>query len=322
MERICVANNIVHIPHYYNKEDELEKDVLANAQYIFGEDILLLPKQKVRTEGGVESIPDALVLFVKDSKWAIVEIELASHDLYDHILAQVEKFSPSSKRDMLIEKFYELGKLSNSLQGMEDKHKFISDVLRKEPERIIIIDEISPKVEEFSSKYGWIVLEFKKYVNEKGERVFIFDTHHPFPQEVTDEKIMAATEKSRKRGSKFDVYWKEKVGEVIHLILQAYKEGISDVLDVSELGRVGKRQPGSWYATCEFWKNMKPEDIKESTYSHLRTLLKLLIDMKEDIPHEIPEHTRFRIKVWTDAKHNKILDPSKDKLFLQIKKLE
>ncbi|MEM3413313.1 MAG: hypothetical protein QXE27_05135, partial [Thermoplasmata archaeon] len=285
---------------------------------------LLLPKQKVRTEGGVESIPDALVLFVKDSKWAIVEIELASHDLYDHILAQVEKFSPSSKRDILIEKFYELGKLSNSLQGMEDKHKFISDVIKKDPERIVIIDEISAKVEEFSSKYGWIVLEFKKYTSEKGTIIFLFDAllKESYPQ-LPSEEGEGRIEKTRgKRGSKYDEYWERNLEKLLQLLLQAYQKGDSDILDVSELGIKGARKPENWKRSGAFWKEMERKDIKKGTGAHLSALLNLLIDKKEDIHQEIPGHTRFEIRVWTNAKHNGILDPSKDKLYLQIRKIE
>ena len=61
-------------------------------------------KPKLKSFSGVGSIPDGLVAFFsKPYRWAIVEVELSSHPVFEHILAQLSKFmvgyrGPEGKR--------------------------------------------------------------------------------------------------------------------------------------------------------------------------------------------------------------------------------
>ena len=75
-------------------EDEFEQVVREHAQDIFGEQSIYLDrKQKLKSLSGIGSIPDGYVIVFGDSpEWHIVEVELSSHPLHDHIVSQVSKF--------------------------------------------------------------------------------------------------------------------------------------------------------------------------------------------------------------------------------------
>ena len=64
-------------------------------------------------KGGVVSIPDGYAIFFtspKKARWAIIEVELASHPVYEHVIPQLSKFNrgieDSSTRKKLVEVLY------------------------------------------------------------------------------------------------------------------------------------------------------------------------------------------------------------------------
>ena len=66
-------------------EAEFEHIVKEHARDIFGEQSIYLDlKHKLKSESGIGSIPDGyVVVFGDEPHWHIVEVELASHPLYD-----------------------------------------------------------------------------------------------------------------------------------------------------------------------------------------------------------------------------------------------
>ena len=79
-------------------EDEFEQVVKEHAKDIFGEQSVYFDrKQKLKSLSGVGSIPDGYVITLGDSpQWHIVEVELSSHPLHDHIVSQVGRFIENS----------------------------------------------------------------------------------------------------------------------------------------------------------------------------------------------------------------------------------
>ena len=64
-------------------------------------------------KAGVVSIPDGYAIFFtspKKARWAIIEVELASHPVYEHVIPQLSKFNrgieDSSTRKKLVEVLY------------------------------------------------------------------------------------------------------------------------------------------------------------------------------------------------------------------------
>src|SRR4030042_2259336 len=80
-------------------EDEFERMVKEHARDIFGKQSIYLDlKQKLKSKSGIGSIPDGYVIIFGDEPcWHIVEAELSSHPLYEHIVQQISKFINSIK---------------------------------------------------------------------------------------------------------------------------------------------------------------------------------------------------------------------------------
>lgn len=76
------------------KESELEQIVVEHYKEIFGEDSIYFDiKQVIKSKAGILSIPDGYIVYTsKPYKWSIVEVELSSHPVFEHIVPQITKF--------------------------------------------------------------------------------------------------------------------------------------------------------------------------------------------------------------------------------------
>ena len=89
-------------------EDEFEQVAKEHTQEIFGEQSIYIDrKQKLKSLSGIGSIPDGYVIILGTvPQWHIVEAELSSHPLDQHIVAQVSRFitgikNPNTQRDIV-----------------------------------------------------------------------------------------------------------------------------------------------------------------------------------------------------------------------------
>jgi len=164
-----------------SNEDELEQMVIEHAQDIFGENSVYFDKkQKLKSLAGVGSIPDGLVImFGSVPQWHIVEVELSSHDPYDHIVPQVDRFINSidnqNTRNKLVDTLYNLINSDELLRrktrqaiGLDkDFHKFLADLISRPPTITIIIEKDTDQLEEALRKYAQKkVKEFQTFVRE------------------------------------------------------------------------------------------------------------------------------------------------------------
>jgi len=142
-------------------EDEFEKTIMGHAQDIFGKESVYFDlKKKLVTKAGIGSIPDGYVIALGNSpQWYIVEAELSSHPLYEHIVPQVTKFingiksfeiqreianaldreisTDPSKKNLLI------GKI-----GSGEVYRFISNLISEPPIVVILIEQKTHEIEE------------------------------------------------------------------------------------------------------------------------------------------------------------------------------
>ena len=142
-------------------EGEFEQIVKEHAKDIFGEQSIYLDiKHKIRTKSGIVSIPDGYVIILGDQPhWHIVEVELSSHPLYEHIVPQVSKFingikNPSTQRDIVDTLYQEINsdeflklRLKKAI-GATDTHKFLSDLISKPPVVTIVIEKHTEQLDE------------------------------------------------------------------------------------------------------------------------------------------------------------------------------
>lgn len=179
MLRVIVKDGIRYLPYQYEDEDDLETMFRKHVDIIFGNVSLFFDASKIKSRSGIGTIPDGFVLLLDEENWYIVEVELAMHPLYEHIVPQISKFNSAIKnlitRKELIDAFYE--GINNDIQlrckfesiGIKKElYKILTDIINKNPEIIIIIDEKTDALEEVcdSLPFSTKVLEFKTYCRE------------------------------------------------------------------------------------------------------------------------------------------------------------
>ena len=163
-------------------EDELEQAVKEHAEDIFGEDSIYFDiKHKLKSKAGIGSIPDGYVIILGDQPhWHIVEVELSSHPLYEHIVPQVSRFingikNPSTQKDIADALYQEIGsdeflklRLKKAI-GTTEAYKFLSDLLSKSPVVTIIIEKHTEQLEEAIGALAHSqikVVEFRTFTRE------------------------------------------------------------------------------------------------------------------------------------------------------------
>jgi len=167
-------------------EDEFERIVIEHVQDIFGENSIYFDKkQKLRSLSGVGSIPDALVIMFGDTpQWHIVEVELSSHDPYQHVVPQVDRFSTAidnpRTRNKIIDTLYDAVnndellkvKIRYAIGQGKDIHKFLADLITTLPTITIIIEKDTDQLEEALRKYTQKkVIEFQTFRRVGAEAV-------------------------------------------------------------------------------------------------------------------------------------------------------
>jgi len=178
---IILIDGVKYILKNPDSEDDLEKIIEKNYKYIFGEDSFYFNfKRKLKSKSGIGSIPDGyLIIFNNTPEWYILEVELASHPLYDHIIPQLTKFNRGiegvSTKKSLIDMFYDEIKTNPILEarvkekiGSGEVYKFISDLISDKPSIIIVINERTSELEEaLRDIRGDVkILEFKIFRRE------------------------------------------------------------------------------------------------------------------------------------------------------------
>ena len=166
-----------------NPESEaaLEQIIRDNHQHIFGpESFYFDVKRTIKSKAGVGSIPDGYVIILDPiPKWCILEVELSSHPVYDHLIPQLTKFNrgidDSSTRKKLVDILYaainedEVLKARLKLKiGSGEIYKFLSDLISDDPLIVVAIDERTEELEEALKDIRGEVksLEFKIFQRE------------------------------------------------------------------------------------------------------------------------------------------------------------
>ncbi len=162
-------------------EAALEDIVKEHAKDIFGEDSIYFDiKRKIRSPAGIGSIPDGYAITFGDTpRWYIVEVELSSHPLYEHIVPQMTKFSMAindlNTQKAIVDAMYsETGSnvseqtLVRNKIGSQEIHEFLSGLISSRPVLVIVIEEKTKELEEVctSLHLETKVVEFKTFERE------------------------------------------------------------------------------------------------------------------------------------------------------------
>jgi len=215
-------------------EDDFEKIVKEHIQDIFGEKSIYIDiKPKLKSIAGIGSTPDGLAIVCNDKpEWHIVEFELSSHPLHDHIVSQVARFisaignyniqkrltdavfSEINNDDYLNLRFT---KLINSNQT----YKYISDLISNKPFVTIIIEEDTPELREAVATLSHPNIKIIEFMSYFRKQVGLTVHAHIFQPLFTEQNIQQETTQQIKVNSK-----------------------TSSKIDISELINSGKLQIG------------------------------------------------------------------------------
>jgi predicted transport protein len=162
-------------------EAAIEKSIQDNSHHIFGENSFYFDVKKViRSKSGIASIPDGYAILLEPKpSWCIIEVELASHPLYDHLIPQLSKFNrgiaDTQTRKRLADVLYEAFNNDDVLKAQLKQqiktgeiYKFISDLVSEEPLIIVAIDQVTQELHEaLTDIRGDVrVLEFRTFRRE------------------------------------------------------------------------------------------------------------------------------------------------------------
>ena len=193
----CKRKMIIHkgerfIPAKYRDEAELENVVYENLANMFGDEAIKVPfKTKLRTDDGFETLPDAIILDFKNNKWFIVEVELAAHPSYRHILPQVTKqknavSTPEGKErfiDAVFTKIEESPGIRKQIlkQGIEEikiKDKLEQLIKKNQPILAIPIDKVTKDLRTWKSDQKYVIdfWQIMKYlpIDHEIEPLYVF----------------------------------------------------------------------------------------------------------------------------------------------------
>jgi hypothetical protein len=206
-----------------SNEDEFEKVVKEHAKDIFGEQSIYLDiKHKLKTRSGIGSIPDGYVIILGDEPhWHIVEVELSSHPLYEHIVPQVSKFingiNPSTQKDIVNALYQEIDndefrklRLKQTI-GATETYKFLADLISKPPVVTIIIEKRTEQLDEALNMLAYLpqnkkVVELQTFTREGvglNVHAHLFEPLYKQPRRSLAESVIGIrTEKEHAKARK------------------------------------------------------------------------------------------------------------------------
>lgn len=162
-------------------EGEFEQVVKEHAKDIFGEDSIYFDiKQRIRSKAGTGSIPDGYALTFGDTpRWYVVEVELSSHPLYEHIVPQMTKFSRAindlNAQRAIVDAMHSEIKgdvfkqtLVQNRIGAQEIHEFLSRLIFNPPILVVVIEKRTKELEEVCSSLPLKtrIVEFKTFTRE------------------------------------------------------------------------------------------------------------------------------------------------------------
>lgn len=236
---------------------EFHPMVKAHYREIFDEDALYFDaKHVLKTPSKIGSIPDAYVISFKRGEWCVVENELSSHPVFDHIVNQLNRFLNGLKtpeaRNQILEAIYE--DIDNDLLlratvqrqiDFRDIHHALSKLMTKQPRIIVIIDRKTLEVEEALQNLNPTpsIVEFKTYVRKDAPNIRAHLFEPLYTSERPSGKKTSRNETRRPVPEHYKI-WEKKLEWVDQNVSDIVKTLTSQII---QLGNVVHRASGPDY---------------------------------------------------------------------------
>jgi len=235
------------------EEKEFHPIVKKCSKQIFGEDSIYFDvKHTIKTVSGIGSIPDAYVINLATDEWYVVENELSSHPIYDHIVKQLTNFingieNPAARNEITDILYSEINRdveLRAKIQkkiGFKDIHHFLSKLISKDPRIVIVIDQKTREIEEAcrALKYQPDIIELKTYVREDAPAVhaYLIEPLCTFKKTEAEEEKRRTIPEHYKSWDKMLQWVNDNVREMVALLTDR----------ITQLGNVNHAAHGKHY---------------------------------------------------------------------------
>ena len=217
----------------FKTEKELEKIVVKNYEKIFGEKTYYFDLKKgIRhKKDDLLTIPDGWLLrFSREPSLTLIENELSTHDIYEHIGLQFLKFQSAltETSKYKIKKFLD-NYLKENPKEEEKIRKLLSETPYKDSSSLleqvameeeirfaIVIDKKTEELERVVSPFHPAIIVITKYQNQNEESIYNVES------ESNQLEIQTMTNKVKKKGMRGNP-------EIDTIVCPAQKEGFNDV---------------------------------------------------------------------------------------------
>jgi len=189
--------------YQFDTEKEFEQCVVSQVEMIFGKKCVYLDcKRRIGKQGAKQSIPDAYLIDFssqREPKLFVVETEIASHDLFQHIGVQVLQFAhsfasaPRQVKQLLFDevsrdtKVYDACESYAQQYGLRNVDNMLDHLVNDTFRALIIIDEATDELYKVVKNFRFPVevIEVETYQGAGGDRIYRFT---PLFKDVSDEK--------------------------------------------------------------------------------------------------------------------------------------
>jgi len=217
---ILFKDGVKYLPYEYTDEKELTQMVIEHYKEIFGANTLYFDPQTMKTETGIATRSDGIIIPTDETQWYILEVELASHRVYDLIVPQIMKFNrayrqPETRKKIanaiftLIKKDpYKTAILQT--QKTEDIYKYLNEIIDTPPIIAIVIDQKTAELEVVCKdlKFETKATEFKTYTRENaGMNVHVHEFEPLYRKPLIPrmlESIITVLEQIYAKGKTYD----------------------------------------------------------------------------------------------------------------------
>ncbi len=137
---MLISGNSKFIKSPFTSEDELKKMVIENADHFFGSGSFCLSRELISNKDGFEVFTDGFAVDIANRQWFIVNVALAKHNVWSHIVPQVVKqlvaADQSTTKQMIIELIIQqlgedssiMKKFNDAGYGKEDEGVFLDEI--------------------------------------------------------------------------------------------------------------------------------------------------------------------------------------------------
>lgn len=193
-----------YVEYIYKKESEFEKDIINNSKELFGKNTYYIDVKKlIKNEVSFGTIPDGYLLdctYEREPRLYIVENELRSHSIKDHIAPQLTQFYFNYKVNFqkikgLVIKCLEKEKINidgiAENAGYRNADDMLTHLIYNEELRVIIpIDEVTEELNSLKKmfRFNIEIKQFKKYISDEQKELFVFETFHQEIEQINNLK--------------------------------------------------------------------------------------------------------------------------------------